>query len=237
MRKFLLSILFFVFACASAWGDVTCDQSGTTLTFSYNGSGSSVLEADNNTQWNTIYNRSAVTSIIIGEGVTSIAASAFSNFAALQSVTVPSTLTSIGNSAFSGCTKTSAIHAYSPNTWASITFGNTTSTPFGPSKHVSVESRDFYFYGKNTAATDIAFSAGLTSISQYAFYHATSIEYFHIPGTVTSIGNSALDCNIKRIFINKKVAPSTGTTAIVYIPTQITLQELLNYAIFPTIQA
>ena len=225
MRKILLTLIAFTTLCAmNVWGDITWDIVGTELSFTYSGSGSRVLEAvDFNVEWNTEYNRSHVTSIVIDEGVESIEAYAFNNFVALQSFTAPSTLKSIGNHAFMNCAKTNAIHAYSPNTWASITFGDQWSTPFGTTRDISVESCDFYFYGNESNSTYVVFTAGLTSISQYAFFRATSITEFYIPGTVTSIGDHALDCSITNLYVNKKKAPSKGTSSITWQKSGTTL--------------
>ncbi len=49
------------------------------------------------------YNCSSLTSIIIGDSVTSIGYNAFSGCSSLTSITIPDSVTSIGGSAFSGC--------------------------------------------------------------------------------------------------------------------------------------
>lgn len=61
--------------------------------------------ADNVSSW--IPYRSAIKSIVIEDGATSIGNEAFADCANLLSVTVPNSLTRIGNSAFSGCSKLS----------------------------------------------------------------------------------------------------------------------------------
>jgi len=163
-------------------------------------------------------NSSSYTSIIFEEGVTHIGANTFNGFSYITSITVPSTITSIGANTFAGCTSISAIHAPNPNVWASVELdisSGRTSHPFFARYNKSNSNKgQFYFYGKETPATEIVFTAGLTEIKKYAFSFSTGITYVHIPGTVTNIGNYALDCNIDRIFINKKAAPSTGTNAI-----------------------
>lgn len=61
--------------------------------------------ADNVSSW--IPYRSAIQSVVIEDGATSIGNEAFADCANLLSVTVPNSLTRIGNSAFSGCSKLS----------------------------------------------------------------------------------------------------------------------------------
>ena len=233
MRKFLLSFLFFVFTCASVWGDVTATLNTTTktLTFTYSGSGSTAIQdyeafttgspsspSQRPTSWT--FN---VETVIIGEGVTTIGTSVFHGCTYLKYIHLPKSLTTIRERAFQGCGALEAIYyPGTPNEWASnIDFQTTTANnkiycythPFNGS---SASTRGFYFYGKETATTDIIFTAGLTEIKPYAFYKANNINNFHIPGTVTTIGNHGLDCSLTRIYINKSVAPTTGTDAITW---------------------
>ena len=53
--------------------------------------------------WN--FTADSITSVIIGDGVTTIGANAFNSFTALKTVSIESSVTSIGNGAFDGCTQ------------------------------------------------------------------------------------------------------------------------------------
>lgn len=228
MRKFLLSILFFIFACASVWGkswtcgNVTITSSGSTLTVSpiaetdgvmgdyddWDGSGSNKRPS----AWSY-----GLTNIVIEEGVTAIGTNAFQAITNIATVHIPTSLTLFKESAFKGCNGVATIYyAGTPNQWAQIDFETTGdycySHPFTTS---NATNRSFYFYDQSTKETvDLTFFAGLTQIKPYAFYRANKITDVYIPGTVTTIGTHALDCSITRLYINKSVAPSTGTTAI-----------------------
>jgi hypothetical protein len=75
---------------------LTCDG---TLTIQ--GTGAMADYTDTDAPW---YSHSSdITSVIIGEGITTIGNYAFYQFNSLSSVTVPSTLTSIGSHAFHNC--------------------------------------------------------------------------------------------------------------------------------------
>ena len=53
--------------------------------------------------WN--FTADSITSVIIGDGVTTIGANAFNSFTALKTVSIESSVTSIGDGAFDGCTQ------------------------------------------------------------------------------------------------------------------------------------
>ena len=55
-------------------------------------------------------NCSSLTSVTIGNSVTTIGWNAFSNCSSLTSVTIPNSVTTIGNEAFSGCTNLQKVH-------------------------------------------------------------------------------------------------------------------------------
>ena len=59
--------------------------------------------------WEDKVNKSTITNVIIGDGVTSIGSSAFSGCTGLTSVTIPASVTSIGDHAFDGCTHLTTI--------------------------------------------------------------------------------------------------------------------------------
>ena len=233
MRKFLLSLLFFVFACANAWGttwpkgNVTITSSGSTLTVSPIAETDGVMAdyEDFDGSASASEKRPAawtygITEVVIEEGVTAIGASAFQGMTYLATVHIPTSLTLIKEKAFKDCEGVATIYyAGTPNQWAQIDFAVTSSNCYAhPFNASTATNRSFYFYDQTTKETvDLTFFAGLTQIKPYAFYRANKITDVYIPGTVTTIGTHALDCAIKRLYINKSVAPTTGTTAISWL--------------------
>ena len=207
---------------SKAWGEVTASVSGSTLTFSYSGSGSSAMtdyvdfEGSGSPKRPTTWVFS-VTKVIINEGVTTIGSYAFQNCSGITEIHIPTSVTECKAGAFIGCNGLANIYyAGTPNQWASIDFGVASSECSGHPFYATEEesNRSFYFYGKNTETKNIVFTTGLTQIKPYAFYKANYIAEVYIPGTVTTIGTHALDCSITWLFINKSVAPTTGTDAI-----------------------
>ena len=104
----------------------------------------------------------------IGNNVTSIGTSAFSDCYSLASVVIPNSVTSIGNNAFYYC--------YS---LASIVIPN------------SVTSIDNYAFSYCHSLASIVIPDSVTSIGSGAFYYCYSLASITIPNSVTKIGTSA----------------------------------------------
>ncbi len=155
-------------------------------------------------------------SLVFTSGLTEIKAHTFYKAKQITSVTIPTSVTSIGNGAFEDCVAIANIYYEgTPNEWADIAFGNSSSNPFGNS---DASYRNFYFYNQtSSASTALVFTAGIKDIKQYAFYKANKITDIYIPGTVTNIRTHALDCNTIRLYINKTSVPTTGTSAITFM--------------------
>ena len=219
----LLTALLCVVGTNHAVATVTYSLNTTTKTLTFTGTGA----MDNYTDpdgsgsprrpatW--VFN---VQTIVIEEGVTSIGEWVFAGLTNLKYIYIPTSVTTINERAFSGCTTLESIYyAGTPNQWAQIDFIVTGSYCYShPFCASTASARKFYFYNQTTKETvDLTFSAGITQIKPYAFYKANDIVDVYIPGTVTTIGTHALDCSIKRLYINKSVAPTTGTTAISWL--------------------
>ena len=150
-----------------------------------------------------------ITSVTIGNNVTSIGNYAFYVCTGLTSVTIPNSVTSIGNSAFSGCTKlTSPVYnancfAYMPESYtgayaipegikqiAGCAFQNCsglTSITI-PNSVTSIGEGAFY---NCTGLTSITIPNSVTSIGDWVFYNCSGLTSVTIPNSVTSIGHSA----------------------------------------------
>ena len=137
-----------------------------------------------------------ITSVTIGNNVTSIGERAFSGCAGLTKIVIPSSVTNIGNSAFSGCAGLTQITI--PSSVTSIgesAFSDCTSLTSVTIPN-SVTSIGQSTFSDCTSLMNIIISDGVTSIEDNAFSGCSSLTNITIPDSVTSIGTSALrDCD------------------------------------------
>ena len=160
----------------------------------YNCSGlTSVTIGDSVTSigYRAFYNCSGLTSITIGNGVTSIGSSAFEGCSRLTSIVIPDSVTSIGNSAFEGCSRLTSITI--PDSVTSIgssAFRNCsglTSITI-PDSVTSIGSSAFR---DCSGLTSVTIGNGVTSIGNSAFEGCSRLTSIVIPDSVTSIGYRA----------------------------------------------
>ena len=112
--------------------------------------------------------RQSITSVTIGNSVTSIGKSAFEDCSGLTSVTIGNSVTSIGNSAFNDCSNLTSVTI--PNSVTSI-------------GHSAFEDC--------SGLTSVTIPNSVTSIGELAFYGCSGLTSITIPNSVTSIGYSA----------------------------------------------
>ena len=139
------------------------------------------------------YNCTGLTSVTIGNGVTSIGDYAFYNCQSLANVTIGNSVTSIGYDAFYKCTGLRSVTI--PDSVTSIgelAFGNCTglTSVTIPDSVTSIGSSAFY---NCTGLTSVTIGNSVTSIGSYAFGNCTGLTSVTIPDSVTSIGSSAFD--------------------------------------------
>ena len=103
---------------------------------------------------NAFYGCSSLTSVTIGNGVTSIDWYAFSGCRLLTSITIPDSVTNIAGYAFNGCTSLT-----------SVTIGN------------GVTSIGQIAFGHCTSLTSVTIGDSVTSIEYNAFYGCTSLQF------------------------------------------------------------
>lgn len=109
--------------------------------------------------------KSGLTSVEIGDCVTSIGQNVFSGCTNLTSITIPNSVTSIGGGAFWNCSGLTSVTI--------------------PSGVTTIEGWTFY---NCDGLTSITIPSGVTSIGTSAFMSCSNIEDITIPNTVTSIG-------------------------------------------------
>ena len=162
------------------------------------------------------FENTAVVSVTIPEGCTSVGSFAFSGCADLQSVDLPSTLKNIGIMAFNGCETLESVDlantsleaigfaafnncsslkaAELPGTLASIgenAFCNCTSLQSLTLPQELATVPEYAFY--NTALTDIVLPASVTALEEGCFGGNPALTRVFLPETVESIGSAAFD--------------------------------------------
>jgi len=113
--------------------------------------------------WKTY--RKEITTVIIGDGVTSIGGEAFKGCSNLTFVTIPNSLTYIGVNAFFDCSGLT-----------SVTIPN------------SVTTISDYAFANCSGLTSVTIPNSVTSIGDCAFHSCSGLTSVTIPNSVTSIG-------------------------------------------------
>ena len=145
--------------------------------------------------------RESISSVIIGNSVTSIGDMAFYQCSGLTSITIPNDVTSIGNYAFYGCSGLTSITI--PNSVTSI--GEGAFQNCSGLTSVTINSNDIVgntSSGNNLSSvfgsqvTEYIIGNSVTSIGNYAFFECFGLTSITIPNSVTSIGYGAFaDCS------------------------------------------
>ena len=143
----------------------------------------------------SFYNQ-AITSIIIGDQVTSIGDSAFEYCDDLTSITIPDSVTSIGERAFYGCSNLATIVLGNGLTEIGINvfFYTPWLTDIQTDHNGQAQSSDgtinYLIKAPNTSITSYDLT-GVDVIAGDAFNGCSSLTSITIPDSITSIGNSA----------------------------------------------
>ena len=137
---------------------------------------------------------SKFTSLIIGNGVTSIGNYAFYECTSLTSVTIGDSVTSIGNYAFAWC-----------SSLTSVTIGDSVTT-IGNDAFFSCDS-----------LTSVTIGDSVTTIGYWAFGYCSSLTSVTIPDSVTTIGDSAFsECTSLTIVTIGDSVTTIGDYAFAY---------------------
>ncbi len=103
---FPLSLL----AQSGTWGDNLTWNLSTDSVLTISGTGAMQAKSGTLTYpWIDYTYRNKIASVVIDEGITTIASSAFQNLSKLHTVNLPSTLQVVGTNAFASCSKLSSI--------------------------------------------------------------------------------------------------------------------------------
>ncbi len=114
----------------------------------------------------------SLTSVTIPDSVESVGGHAFEECVAITSVTIPDSVTSLGDQIFFGC-----------RSLTSVTIPD------------SIESIGSYTFRGCTSLATLSLPGSLRSIGEYAFYYCTSLTSVTIPDSVEFLGGSAFsDC-------------------------------------------
>ena len=137
-----------------------------------------------NILYGAFYNCSGLTSVTIGDGVTSIGSYAFYYCTGLTSITIGNSVTSIGDDAFLDCTGLTSVTI--------------------PDSVTSIGYRAFY---NCSGLTSVTIGDSVTSIGQYAFYDCSGLKCVTIGNKVLTIGRYAFaECsNLGSVAVGNKV--------------------------------
>ena len=136
--------------------------------------------------------QSALTTVVLKNGVETIGARAFQNDKNLSSVSLPNSLTKIGESAFEFCYGLSSITL--PNgltTIGSQAFAHTGLSMLVLPDSVQSVSREAFAF--NSALETVTLSAGMTTLPALSFRSCTSLREVTIPASITTIASTAFD--------------------------------------------
>ena len=123
-----------------------------------------------------------MTTVEIGNGVTSIGNYAFESCSALTTVEIGNSVTSIGEDAFSSCSALTSVYITDLSAWCKIDFSNYSSNPLSSGEKL---------YLNDDIITELVIPDDVTKIKPYTFSGCSSISEITIPDHVTSIGGIA----------------------------------------------
>ncbi len=171
-----------------------------------------------------------VSSVTIGNQVTSIGDFAFSDCKSLSDVTIGNHVTSIGECAFYNCKSLDEVII--PSSVRSIGYSAFNSCEL--LKKITIEngvtSIGSYVFNSCKSLEEIILPSSVLSIGDFAFAYCTSLEDVIIPPSVTSIGEWMFDkCNIIKGAYPKNLSLSFARFNVGYDPTDAVVENGFVY--------
>lgn len=120
-----------------------------------------------------------LSSVVIGDNVTSIGENMFNGCSGMQSIVIGSGVASIGEDAFLGCTGLQRVELKNLSAWLGFNFSSEEQNPLYYAKNL---------YMDGNLVTDLTVPSGVKSIPAYAFYGCEKIASVTIPSDVQTIG-------------------------------------------------
>lgn len=150
---------------------------------------------------------SQFSTVVIGDGVTTIGLNAFSKCASIQSLTIPNSVTTIDRYAFASC---SGI--------ATISMGN------------GVKKIDDCAFNGCSALTTMELPEGLESIGENAFGGCMGLELMTIPSSVKKFGNMAFSACTGKLIVHCDTPDGPNNTDGVFVNAYFTEVEFADGA-------
>ena len=156
--------------------------------------------------------QTAITNVILPNGVKIIDESAFSGCTALQSVAIPTATTNIYASAFSGCFNLSSVNFGTGSKLKTI--GKTAfyctdlrTVDFGDNSALRTIGDSAFFCCLNLSSIRFGENSKLTTVGPYSFNSCSSLTTVVLPDTVTTIQTYAFyDCkNLNTVILPKNL--------------------------------
>lgn len=208
--------------CTIDWGDGTVETFETASTevnthtytdgFEYHLiSLSNYTVIDNS----AFYNCSGLTSVTIGNGVTSIGDNAFSGCDGLTSVTIGNGVTSIGDNAFFGCSGLTSITIPNSVTSTGYQAFHNCSSLTSVTIPDSVTTISYAAFSGCSGLTSVTIGNSVRNIGSSAFDGCSGLTSVTIPDSVTFMGDYAFDgCSgLKTVRISATTPPTLGSNA------------------------
>ena len=183
-------------------GAVTITAGDTSITYDYGGTNNTILYIDVNNgnsnmvthPWTSEANYSSITSVVIGNGVTSICGKAFKQCPNLTSVSIPSTVTSIDAEAFSECGKLET-----------VTFTD------ADNSHLTIIRPNAF--ANCVKLSSITIPEGVGEIGQFAFVCCSALVSATLPSTLSTMGLQVFrDCtSLASVFCLASTPPTGGS--------------------------
>ena len=183
-------------------GAVTITAGDTSITYHYGGTNNTILYIDVNNgnsnmvthPWTSEANYSSITSVVIGDGVTSICGNAFKQCPNLTSASIASTVTSIDNQAFSECGKLETVTFTDAD--------NSQLTIIRPNAFANCEK-----------LSSITIPEGVGEIGEFAFVCCSALVSATLPSTLSTMGVHVFrDCtSLASVFCLASTPPTGGS--------------------------